>query len=58
MSKGCNKKSTKKDLTAATLNALRNKIRKFERIVRNNPNDHCAVNTLTQARYDYKNHGR
>ena len=57
-SKNCKKASHRKDATAARLTTLRNKIAKFETIVRKNPNDHCALNTLTQARYDYANFGR
>ena len=52
MSKGCNKKQTRKNRDLAEANTRRNKIRKFERIVRNNPNDHCAMNTLAQLKHD------
>lgn len=49
---GCKKKSTTKDRNVAEMTTRKNKIRKFERIVRKNPNDHCAANTLGQLRYD------
>ena len=52
MGKNCKKASHRKDLATAQANTLRNKIRKFERITRRNPNDHCAKSTLAQLRYN------
>ena len=52
MGKGCNKKQSSKNLEVAKSTTRKNKIRKFETIVRKNPNDHCAKNTLAQLKYD------
>ena len=52
MSSGCNKKQSSRNREVAEMTTRRNKIRKFEKIVRNNPNDHCAVNTLAQLIHD------
>ena len=52
MAKTCNKKQSKKNREIAEMTTRRNKIRKFEKIVRNNPNDHCAINTLAQLYHD------
>lgn len=52
MSKGCSKKRTKKNRDIAELTTRNNRIRKFQRIVKNNPNDHCAINTLGQLLHD------
>ena len=52
MSSGCTKKQTSKNRDIAEMTTRKNKIRKFEKIVRNNPNDHCAVNTLAQLYHD------
>lgn len=52
MAKNCKKKSHTKDRNVAEATTRRNKLRKFERIVRNNPNDHCARNTLAQLQHD------
>lgn len=52
MSKGCTKKRTSKDRTLSELTTFDNKIRKFTRIVKNNPNDHAAKNTLAQLKHD------
>ena len=52
MSSGCRKKQTTKNLDVAQATTRANKIRKFTRIVKNNPNDHCAVNTLAQLIHD------
>lgn len=51
------KKSTgnRKDPLLARANTLRNKIRKFTRIVKKNPHDLCAINTLIQYKYDLEN---
>ena len=49
---GCRKKQTSKNLEIAKATTRKNKIRKFERIVRKNPHDHCALNTLMQLRHD------
>ena len=53
----CKKASHRKDINVARATTLKNKVAKFERIVRKNPNDHCARNTLNQLRYDLQ-HGR
>ena len=52
MGKNCNKKQSSKNRELAEANTRRNKIRKFERICRTNPNDHCARNTLNQLKHD------
>lgn len=52
MAKGCNKKSTTKDRSVAEATTRANKLRKFRKIVRANPNDHCARNTLKQLMAD------
>jgi hypothetical protein len=52
MAKTCNKKQTTKNRDIAEMTTRKNKIRKFEKIVRNNPNDFCAKNTLAQLYWD------
>ena len=52
MGKGCNKKQDKKNRDVAEMTTRANKIRKFTRICKNNPNDHCARNTLNQLLHD------
>jgi hypothetical protein len=53
MASKCKKsKGIKKDRNIAEMTTRKNKIRKFEKIVRNNPNDHCAINTLAQLYHD------
>lgn len=51
-SKNCKKASHTKDRSIAEATTRANKIRKFEKIVRNNPNDFNAKNTLAQLRHD------
>lgn len=48
------KKSTgiRKDRSVAEATTRANKIRKFQKIVRNNPNDFNAQNTLAQLLHD------
>jgi len=51
-SKNCKKASHRKDRNVAEATTRANKIRKFRKIVKNNPADHCAVNTLAQLLHD------
>lgn len=48
----CKKASHRKNRSVAEATTRANKIRKFETIVHKNPNDHCALNTLTQLKHD------
>jgi len=48
----CKKNRSSKNLDMAIANTRRNKIRKFQSIVRKNPNDHSALNTLNQLLHD------
>ena len=52
MSKGCNKKQSKKNRDVAEMTTRTNKIRKFMRICKQNPNDHSARNHLNQLLHD------
>lgn len=52
MAKNCKKASHKKDRSVAEATTRANKIRKFRKIVKNNPNDFNAKNTLAQLLYD------
>jgi len=52
MAKQCKKNQSRKVLDLAVANTRRNKIRKFQTIVRKNPNDHAALNTLNQLLHD------
>ena len=52
MSKGCNKKRSSKNREVAEMTTRANKIRKFTRICKQNPNDHSARNTLNQLLHD------
>jgi len=52
MSKNCNKKQSSKFLDIAQATTRCNKIKKFTRICKKNPNDHAAFNTLNQLLHD------
>jgi len=53
MPKGkCKKNQSRKVLDLAVANTRRNKIAKFTRICKKNPNDHAAFNTLNQLLHD------
>jgi len=51
-SKNCKKASHRKDRGVAEATTRANKIRKFRRIVKNNPRDFNALETLRQLCYD------
>ena len=51
-SKNCKKASHRKDRAVAEATTRANKIRKFRRIVKNNPNDFNALETLRQLCYE------
>ena len=51
-SKNCKKASHRKDRSVAEATTRANKIRKFRRIVKNNPNDFNALETLRQLCYE------
>ena len=48
----CKKASHPKNRDVAEMTTRKNKIRKFTRICKNNPHDHCARNTLNQMLHD------
>jgi thioredoxin-like negative regulator of GroEL len=48
----CKKQSSKKNIDVARAITRANRFRKFTRICKQNPNDHCARNTLAQLQHD------